>query len=66
MQNCRKVYGETLVELGRQNQRIVALDADLSKSTMTRFFEHEFPDRFFEMGIGALRPNPRKRLHRKS
>lgn len=52
MQNCRKVYGETLVELGRQNQRIVALDADLSKSTMTRLFEHEFPDRFFEMGIG--------------
>lgn len=52
MQNCRKVYGETLVELGRKNPRIVALDADLSKSTMTRFFEQEFPDRFFEMGIG--------------
>jgi len=52
MQNCRKVYGETLVELGRENKRIVALDADLSKSTMTRFFEQEFPERFFEMGIG--------------
>lgn len=52
MQNCRKVYGETLVELGRENERIVALDADLSKSTMTRFFEQEFPERFFEMGIG--------------
>ena len=52
MQNCRKVYGETLVELGRKNERIVALDADLSKSTMTRFFEQEFPERFFEMGIG--------------
>jgi transketolase len=52
MQNCRMVYGETLVELGRQNERIVALDADLSKSTMTRLFEHEFPERFFEMGIG--------------
>ena len=44
MQNCRKVYGETLVELGRENERIVALDADLSKSTMTRFFEQEFPE----------------------
>ncbi len=52
MQNCRKVNGETLVELGRKNKRIVALDADLSKSTMTRFFEQEFPERFFEMGIG--------------
>lgn len=52
MQNCRIVYGETLVELGRENERIVALDADLSKSTMTRLFEHEFPERFFEMGIG--------------
>ena len=52
IQNCRKVYGETLVELGRKNERIVALDADLSKSTMTRFFQQEFPHRFFEMGIG--------------
>jgi transketolase len=52
MQNCRVVYGETLVELGRENERIVALDADLSKSTMTRLFEHEFPERYFEMGIG--------------
>lgn len=52
VQNCRKVYGETLVELGRENERIVVLDADLSKSTMTRLFEQEFPERFFEMGIG--------------
>ena len=52
IQNCRKVYGETLVELGRKNERIVALDADLSKSTMTCFFQQEFPHRFFEMGIG--------------
>jgi transketolase len=51
-QNCRVVYGETLVELGRKNERIVVLDADLCKSTMTKFFEKEFPERFFEMGIG--------------
>lgn len=51
-QNCRVVYGETLVELGRENERIVALDADLSKSTMTRLFEQQFPERYFEMGIG--------------
>lgn len=51
MQSQRKAYGETLVELGRENKNIVVLDADLSKSTMTCFFEQEFPDRYFEMGI---------------
>ncbi|MGD0077854.1 MAG: transketolase C-terminal domain-containing protein [Sedimentisphaerales bacterium] len=52
MQNCRTVYGETLVELGRENERIVVLEADLSKTTMTKLFEQAFPQRFFEMGIG--------------
>jgi transketolase len=52
MQNPRQVYGETLIELGRTNKNIVVLEADLSKSTMTCLFEKEFPDRFFEMGIG--------------
>jgi transketolase len=40
------------VELGRENERIVVLEADLSKTTMTKLFEKEFPGRFFEMGIG--------------
>jgi transketolase len=52
MQNPRQVYGETLLELGRKNKNIVVLEADLSKSTMTCLFEQEFPERFFEMGIG--------------
>lgn len=51
-QNPRQVYGETLLELGRINKNIVVLEADLGKSTMTVLFEQEFPDRFFEMGIG--------------
>lgn len=51
MQNQRSVYGKTLVELGRENNRIVVLEADLGKSTMTCLFEKEFPERFFEMGI---------------
>ena len=51
MQNQRMAYGETLVELGRENKNIVVLDADLSKSTMTCLFEKEFPERFFEMSI---------------
>ena len=52
MQNPRQVYGETLLELARENPNIVVLEADLSKSTMTCLFEEEFPERFFEMGIG--------------
>jgi transketolase len=50
--NCRTVYGETLVELGKENERIVVLEADLSKTTMTKLFEKELPGRFFEVGIG--------------
>jgi transketolase len=52
MQNPRQVYGETLLELGRTNSSIVVLEADLGKSTMTCLFEKQFPERFFEMGIG--------------
>ena len=51
-QNCRTVYGETLLELAKKDERIVALDADLCKSTMTCLLEKELPGRFFEMGIG--------------
>jgi len=47
----REAYGKALVELGRINPRIVVLDADLSKSTMTKYFAAEFPDRFFNMGV---------------
>jgi transketolase len=47
----REAFGRTLVQLGRENRDIVALDADLSKSTFTHFFAQEFPDRFFSCGI---------------
>ncbi|MDD5191028.1 MAG: transketolase family protein [Dehalococcoidales bacterium] len=49
--SLREAYGKTLLELGKTNPDIVALDADLSKSTMTLFFAKEFPERFFECGI---------------
>ena len=51
IQNPREVYGRTLVELGREDPRVVVLEADLGKSTMTCYFETAFPERFFEMGI---------------
>ncbi len=49
--SVRSVYGQTLVELGKQNKNIVVLDADLSCSTQTQLFAKEFPERFFNAGI---------------
>jgi len=49
--STRDAYGNTLVELGRENRDIVVLDADLSASTLTRLFAREFPQRFFDCGI---------------
>ncbi len=49
--NQRAAYGETLVALGREDPRIVVLDADLCKSTMAVLFQEAFPERYFEMGI---------------
>ncbi len=47
----RAAYGKTLLELGKENNDIVVLDADLSGSTQTKHFAKEFPERFFNMGI---------------
>jgi transketolase len=49
--SVREAYGRTLLELGVENQDVVALDADLSRSTMTRFFARQFPERFFDCGV---------------
>ena len=47
----RNAYGEALVELAAENDRIVVLDADLSHATMTLDFSKKYPDRFFNCGI---------------
>lgn len=47
----RQSYGEELVELGKENQNIIVLDADLSAATKTGLFKKAFPERFFNMGI---------------
>ena len=47
----RQSYGEALLELGKENEKIVVLDADLSTATKTNLFAKEFPNRFFDMGI---------------
>lgn len=47
----RESYGMALVELGKEKENVVVLDADLSKSTKTADFKKEFSDRFFNAGI---------------
>lgn len=47
----RESYGEALVEIGKSNENIVVLDADLSKSTKTADFKKVFPNRFINIGI---------------
>lgn len=47
----RDAYGQALVELGALNDKVVVLDADLSKSTKTNDFKKAYPERFFNIGI---------------
>ena len=47
----RQAYGEALVELGKEYDNLVVMDADLSGSTKTAMFKEAYPDRFFNMGI---------------
>lgn len=47
----RKAFGYALAALGRKNNMIVALDADVKNSTYTEIFEKEFPDRFIQCYI---------------
>jgi transketolase len=50
--NLRTAYGEELLALAKENSRVVALDADLCGSTQSVVIEKNFPERYFEMGIG--------------
>jgi transketolase len=47
----RDVFGEALLDVCKQNPRVVVLDGDLSNSTKTEHVRQNFPDRFFNIGI---------------
>jgi transketolase len=49
--NMREAWGRALVALGEKNANVVALEADLGKSTRSVYFKEAFPERYFEMGI---------------
>ncbi len=47
----RAGYGEALVELGKQRNDFLVMDADLAAATQTGKFKEAFPDRFYNCGI---------------
>jgi len=46
-----EIYGQVLTQLGERDPKIVAMTADLAKSTKIGAFGDRFPDRFINMGI---------------
>lgn len=49
--DTRSGFGAGLLELGRMNENVVALCADLTGSLKMNAFQKEFPERFFQAGI---------------
>ncbi len=47
----RDGFGEGLLEVGRRDERVVALCADVTESTRIQPFAEEFPHRFIQIGI---------------
>lgn len=47
----RQGLSDELLALGKDDPRVVVLDADLAESTLTKRFGEAYPDRFFDMGI---------------
>lgn len=49
--DTRSGFGAGLLELGRENPKVVGLCADLTGSLKMNAFQDEFPDRFYQVGI---------------
>lgn len=47
----RESYGNALVELGKEYENLVVLDADLAEATKTGIFKKQFPERHIDCGI---------------
>ena len=47
----RDAYGKALVDLGKEHDNLVVLDADLAAATKTGVFKKAFPNRHFNCGI---------------
>ena len=49
--DCRQAFAETLIELARQDERVVAVCNDSVGSSNLSGFQKEFPDRLINVGI---------------
>ena len=49
----RDSYGNALVELGKEHENLVVLDADLAAATKTGVFKKVFPERHIDCGIAV-------------
>jgi len=47
----RDIFGEALLDVCRANPQVVVLDGDLGNSTKAETVRHNFPERFFNLGI---------------
>lgn len=47
----RESYGNALVELGKEHENLIVLDADLAAATKTNIFKKVFPERHIDCGI---------------
>ena len=50
-QPTRNGFGKGLVEAGKNDERVIALCADLAESTRAHWFKEEFPKRYVEIGV---------------
>lgn len=50
--DTRSGFGDGLTALGKKNENVVALCADLTGSLKMDAFKENYPDRFFQVGIG--------------
>ena len=60
----RAAFGEALLDLGAKDERIVTLDADLSKSTMTASFAKKYPGAGVQPGHRRVEHDRRRRRAR--
>lgn len=50
----RDAYGEALLALGKENEKLVVLEADVGGSTKSVLFGKAYPERYFNVGISEF------------
>ena len=51
MKSTRDAFGEAILEIAKENDKVVVLSADLAESLRLENFKKEFPHRFIECGV---------------